>query len=279
MILYFSRKLGALGCCKMMQARWLALCVVCGIAMVHAAPLDYVLPLVGLRQRGSVAFEMDIHLPVSGEALEAVQSANAFLNAHLNSTEIDFSSKHKPHVTLYLTTWSCGSFTSRGGGSPEKVLTCLEKIETAICEIAPQLEALGPCTVGLSNVYAAGEFAMMNVSYSPCLQRFSDVVVNATNQYSLPNQTAPDWVYSLPEPERSEKLRYIALYGSPNVFSQFSPHVSLAWGPDAHSISAAIDALPLTPARLNFVGDVFSLGTVGQHGTVLSHMVSLTTCY
>jgi hypothetical protein len=100
------------------------------------------------------------------------------------------------------------------------------------------------------------------------------MLVNATHRFSQPNQRAPDWVYALPEPLRSEKLRLVALYGSPNVFSQFDPHLSLAWGPDAVSVAAAIEALPTTPPSV-FVGEIVALGSVGPHGTVLQGQVRL----
>ena len=55
-------------------------------------------------------------------------------------------------------------------------------------------------------------------------------------------QPAPGWVNSLPEPERTEKLNDIKKYGSPNVFGQFAPHVTLAWDEDATKVAAAIAA-------------------------------------
>lgn len=116
---------------------------------------------------------------------------------------------------------------------------------------------------------------MMNVSNTPCLQRASDMLVNATHRFSQPNQRAPDWVYALPEPLRSEKLRLVALYGSPNVFSQFNPHLSLAWGPDAVSVAAAIEALPPTAPPSVFMAEIVALGSVGPHGTVLQGQVRL----
>ena len=134
--------------------------------------------------------------------------------------------------------------------------------------------AMGQCEVTLTAPFAAGSFAMMNVSNSPCLQRVSDMLVNATHRFSQPNQRAPDWVYELPEPLRSEKLRLVALYGSPNVFAQFAPHVSLAWGPDAASVAAAVEALPPTPPS-TFLGRIVALGQVGPHGTVLQGQVPL----
>jgi len=38
---------------------------------------------------------------------------------------------------------------------------------------------------------------MWNVNNLPCLQYLSDVVVNATYMYIVPNQTVPSWVYQV----------------------------------------------------------------------------------
>jgi hypothetical protein len=48
---------------------------------------------------------IDIHLPVSGAAGEVALDANKFLRDKLKNTEVDFSTKDKPHITLYLSQW------------------------------------------------------------------------------------------------------------------------------------------------------------------------------
>ncbi len=199
--------------------------------------------------------------------------ADARLNADLGNAEIDLQNAATPHVTLYLTAFSCEDAVALAeeAGHSAPALPCRERIAAAVAEIT---RAFGQCEVSLTAPYAAGNFAMMNVSNSPCLQRASDMLVNATHRFSQPNQRAPDWVYALPEPLRSEKLRLVALYGSPNVFSQFDPHLSLAWGPDAASVAAAIEALPAAPPSV-FVGEIVALGSVGPHGTVLQGQVRL----
>ena len=214
------------------------------------------------------AVSIDIHLPVAGTAYDAALAANAFLNKHLNSTSIDFSGEHAiPHVTLYLTRFSC---PAAGLTNPAPPRTCAQTIEDAISGVKYQLgKPFGPCTLTLSAPYAAGSYAMMNVTKTACLQGYSDTLVNATHEYSEPNQTAPGWVKNLPEPERSEALRDIAEYGSPNVFAQFAPHVSLAWSADAAAVAAAVQALAPRWRPASFVGDVVAMGSVGPHGTVL----------
>jgi hypothetical protein len=149
---------------------------------------------VSLTAASSVApFPVDIHIPVGGTSYDAAVMANAFLNQHLGSKEIDFGNKHTPHVTLYLTQWSCPSsrYSSAGASSGTKPL-CTSKIEDSLAGVMYELFVpgqFGPCPITLSAPYAAGLYAMMNVTNTPCLQRYSDLVVNHTHSLSQPNQT------------------------------------------------------------------------------------------
>lgn len=235
-------------------------------------------PSVSVARGANQSLFIDIHLPVLGTAREAVVAANVFLNAKLGNNEVDFQSKDTPHVTLYLTEFSCpdadsASITSRPSSglplsNPAPPLTCEGRIVNAVSGVLSALQPPhGPCEIALSSPYAAGTYAMMNVTNSACLQRYSDLLVNTTHQFSRPNQTAPSWVNTLPEPERSEKLRLIKEYGSPNVFSQFSPHVTLAWASDPAAVAGAIRLLEVN--RTSFTGQVVAFGSVGDHGTVL----------
>jgi len=208
------------------------------------------------------AVSMDIHLPVTGPAGAAAVAANALLVSKLGEGIIDLAKLDKPHVTLYLTEWECIP-------SSTPFETCLTNIEAAVTDVLAKIAAEPPCPVTLSAPYAATTYAMMNVSLTPCLQRYSDLIVNATYKFSRPNQTAPSWVHGLPEPERTQKIQMIAKYGSPNVFSQFQPHVSIGWSSNTAAVAAAVGALKLVWNSTTFVPDQLALGTVGAHGTVL----------
>lgn len=105
------------------------------------------------------------------------------------------------------------------------------------------------------SINVTGTYAMLTTGTPACLQFMSDAVVNATYviaaflswklhtlcmyHLAVPNQTIPIWVQHLPEPERSEKIAFIRQYGSPNVFTQFQPHVTLACDANATALSAA----------------------------------------
>ena len=135
---------------------------------------------------GSAAFtvgpaeaqSIDIHIPLEGPAFFEAARANAFLNGLLNNTEVDFVVKDKPHITLYLTAWSCPP-------SEQYAESCVDQIQETIRLLVPKLgPPLGPCLISLTTPYAAGSYAMLNVSNSPCLQSFSDLIVNATHRFA-----------------------------------------------------------------------------------------------
>jgi len=222
------------------------------VVVMLLSPGDVVLGL-------NAPVSMDIHLPVTGDAGVAALAANKLLVADLGSG-IDLTHIDKPHITLYLTEWQCGA---------EPFDSCLTKIEAAVKEVVAGLAAGPACPVELSQPYAAESYAMMNVSLTTCLQHYSDLIVNATFKHAAPNQTAPSWVHGLPEPERSEKLSMIAKYGSPNVFSQFQPHVSIGWASNATAVETAVAKLARVWKSTSFVPTELALGSVGSHGTVL----------
>lgn len=202
---------------------------------------------------------VDIHLPVVGTAYDQVVKANKLLNTQLGNSEVNFESTDIPHITLYLTSFTCPTNTNTND-------ICVDKIKDAIDTIEYGL-AFQICNVTLSQPFAAGTYLMLNVSLTSCLQHYSDTVVNTTYKLSQPNQTAPSWVHSLPEPERSEKMHDITEYGSPNVFNQFQPHVTIAWSNDTSAIKKAAASLEFK--SITFTSNFLGLGSVGNHGTVL----------
>lgn len=216
-------------------------------------------------------FGVDVHLPVRGEAYAAVLAANRFLVQALGSKAVDFNSS-TPHVTLYLTQWSCPQplppLPPHAGPDPPPSPTCLQRIQLELAGLLYSIAFGGPCSLTLSAPYPAGSFAMMNVSKSACLQRQSDVVVNGTHALSQPGQPVPPWVYSLPEPQRSEKIALVKRFGSPNIFGSFEAHVTLGWAANASAVAEAVGALSRQWRAISFEAGVLAMGAVGAHGTV-----------
>lgn len=106
---------------------------------------------------------------------------------------------------------------------------------------------------------------MWDVHVTPCLQKWSDLLATQLSKYMVPDQPIPDWVQVLPEPLRTEKINMIKEYGSPNVFDQFGPHVTLAW--DAiDKMEPAFQLLNIQPRIVP--SHAVAVGSVGPHGTV-----------
>ena len=203
------------------------------------------------------SFSADIHLPVMGSAEVAVTTANEFLSVRF-ANEVNLTGADLPHVTLYLTEFTCPRATDK---------ECVNLVKHGISGVLEKLGTVSPCRSAVTNPYPSGSYAMLNVSHQRCLQYFSDTIVNATYMYAKPNQTVPGWVWALPEPERSRKVAFVKKYGSPNVFSEFDPHVTIGYGENATEVAAAVEALDFDVTELT--AQVLAIAGVGAHGTVL----------
>ena len=186
---------------------------------------------------------IDIHLPLYDPQLiaqNAVQQraidSNAALLAETTSEQVDFiHHAHIPHITLFLAELDLDlelyheDATSQGGGRG------IEELHHAIQTAIQNSDCNGPCPAKLSNLpLVHGAYALWNVpmpmpSEFSCLQELSNAIVDATQSFVIHNQTIPSWIYDLPEPQRSRKLKYFETYGSPNVHDEFDPHVTVGY--------------------------------------------------
>jgi hypothetical protein len=200
---------------------------------------------------------VDIHLKLDSVTEDYVVSLGKTIHGIDANDDIDFTTD-QPHITLYLTAFQ----TSQ-----------LPALKDAVQEVLQQSD-FGRCQISMPNagLIVSGSYGMWNTANPACLQRMSDSIVNATYKYAIPNQPIPSWVDGLPEPTKSEKIHMIQEYGSPNVFSQFQPHVTLAFDgspSNASNLSTAFAVLKKTVNDTSTIPTVVGLGTVGAHGTVL----------
>lgn len=64
----------------------------------------------------------------------------------------------------------------------------------------------------------------------------------------------------------------LAKYGSPNVFTQFAPHVTLGWANNTSLVASAVARLKregILAQPVRFKAEVVADGKTGDHGTVL----------
>lgn len=120
----------------------------------------------------------------------------------------------------------------------------------------------------LNSLEASGNYTLWNAANNSGLQALSDLVVTSLFRLATPNQSVPSWVYSLPEPERDRKIAMVKKYGSPNVFSEFNPHVTVAYHPEDNMTQ--IVRAKFTPSpNAHWVAETVAISHVGPFGTVL----------
>mmetsp|Transcript_22823 Transcript_22823/g.34039 ORF Transcript_22823/g.34039 Transcript_22823/m.34039 type:complete len:239 (+) Transcript_22823:60-776(+) len=204
---------------------------------------------------GEDSMHLNIHIKVSAQVEATAIKLNSYLQEFCPENDIHLNSTSQPHITLYLTSFD----------SPSSVV---QVAETAATHIKPKV-----CKgVTLSrNITVSGCYALWNTLPNDCLQYVSDAIVNTTYSFSTPDQPIPDWVENLPEPLRSEKIAMIKKYGSPNVFSQFNPHVTLGFDCTTSCLAEAakfVEEAGLVPLNITTDITILGIGKVGPHGTV-----------
>ncbi|QUN07683.1 2'-5' RNA ligase family protein [Shewanella yunxiaonensis] len=109
------------------------------------------------------------------------------------------------HITLYLTAFPDGSDAA---------------IKQAVQQLSQQNQPLPLVAKGFT--VTKGNWAFIEVERSPALQRLADAVTLALAPLRDPNPVLPAWVKAYPD-----KLAAFERYGSPNVFQNFEPHLTL----------------------------------------------------
>lgn len=149
------------------------------------------------------SISMDVFAIPSTPITELVKHTSDALKKDGIST---FYEKGMPvHATLYLTDFPEGSDAA---------------IKEAVEKIASQYRPFPIKASGLT--VTQGNWAFINLDDSNKLQRLADEVTLAIEPLRDQKATLPDWVKNYPN-----KLAAFKRYGSPNVFQNFQPHLTL----------------------------------------------------
>jgi len=108
------------------------------------------------------------------------------------------------HCTLYMTQYP--------EGTKDKVLAMVEELASNTREFAVN-------STGLE--ITSGNWYFMNIERNRNLQTLSDSVVEKLAPMRAKSDFVPDWAKEFPT-----KVEYISKYGSPNVYSEFNPHLT-----------------------------------------------------
>ena len=112
---------------------------------------------------------------------------------------------YQPHCTLYMTAYPKGR---------QKL------VATIVRRIANSTKEFPINTKGIE--VAASDWLFMGIENNKELQSLCDEVANRLAFLRAKSDYVPEWAKSMPA-----KVECIKKYGSPNVFSQFDPHLTL----------------------------------------------------
>jgi hypothetical protein len=138
-----------------------------------------------------------------------------------------------PHITLYLSDFQKNALSKITDTLThlisKRVLCCQEPRRGIMSSSTNSTTTSRSRSVDIDHVMIQGPYSMYHISKTYFLQHLSDTIVMNSNPFIIPNQTVPDWVHNLPEPERSKKMDYVRRYGSPNVLDEFDPHMTVGY--------------------------------------------------
>lgn len=224
--------------------------------------------LVVLIARPVTSALLNVHLPLNlvnnsllfdkcpfNEAL----SANLALFQASRTEEINFFTDHSPHVTLFLSDFQTNNDTA--------IIEMFEKTKELVSNFSM-------CTIEIPidvKAKVSGPYSMFPIPKTTCLQHLSDRLVKVLNPYITRPQPIPDWVYKLPIFTRLRKMWLIRQFGSPNVFADFEPHVTVGYDHSAtvESRQSTLNALPGSGFECKAVLTTVGVGQVGVGGSVL----------
>jgi len=116
-----------------------------------------------------------------------------------------FAQGYQVHLTLYLTEYDSKR---------------LPEIQKIVSQFARRQSKFTISFTGMHST--AGKWLMLDNQPSPELQQLADEITVQLVKLRDKNAKLPDWVSAYPE-----KVKTFERYGSPNVFAQFNPHVTL----------------------------------------------------
>ena len=116
-----------------------------------------------------------------------------------------FAQGYQVHLTLYLTEYDSKR---------------LPEIQKIVSQFARRQSKFAISFTGMHST--AGKWLMLDNQPSPELQQLADEITVQLVKLRDKNAQLPDWVKAYPE-----KVKTFERYGSPNVFTQFNPHVTL----------------------------------------------------
>ncbi|GKT35005.1 hypothetical protein ADUPG1_008256 [Aduncisulcus paluster] len=196
--------------------------------------------------------QLNIHFDLTPSIANTAKGIDEKCHQYDPSDDIWLNDYMKPHVTLYLAEFL-----------DEYIADVVAAIRIAL------LGCSSSFTYATETHYASGSYLMWSTEKPEAMQVLSNCIVLATSQFRDPNAEMPQWILDLPDgDEKDRKESYFNQYGSPNVFDEFYPHITLAYDDNANNISFLEEQIP-QPDILTGTGCDVVVGQVGPHGSVI----------
>lgn len=162
-----------------------------------------------------------------------------------------YSQGYLPHITLYLSQYSTSN---------------LKLLKQQAQQLASQWHQF-PLT--LEHIERTkGNWLMLEISNTRELQRLADTAAITVSPLRSMDQTAPTWVSHYPE-----KLAAFQRYGSPNVFTNFEPHITLLAQSDSQKLTQFMTKYgqKFQPMKFNALGiGIAAVNSNGQAKAVIA---------
>ncbi len=213
--------------------------------------LRYVIPALlatfgaALPARAEDRLSIDIYAIPSRPVVDAVEKASRDLAGRGMTTF--YAKGQAPHVTLYLTQY---------------LADAAPRLKAAVAAAAKDCKAV-PLTVN-GTERTASNWLFLHVERSPELQRLADLVTLAAEPLRDRTVTPLGWMSAYPA-----KLPAFERYGSPNVFMQFEPHLTLLANESNPALAAFMTDMERTPPKARGEVEGIGIGLVDGDGQLV----------
>jgi len=159
-----------------------------------------------------------------------------------------YSKGYAVHLTLYLTEYK-----------PE----ALKTIKDTVNKIANQTKPFDIEFYRLRKT--GGNWFMLDAQNNETIQQLADEITVNLNKYRAKDAQVPDWAKSIPE-----KVKSFNLYGSPNVFTSFDPHITLLTPEDSAKIDTFTSKYDFKPFKSKVIGiGIAQVDDLGQAKNII----------
>ncbi|QDK33442.1 hypothetical protein DM450_11820 [Sphingomonas sp. IC081] len=216
-----------------------------GLSRGHLIPLCLAFMMFAQPARAEDTVSIDVYAIPSRSIVDLVAKTSSDLARHGMRTF--FAQGHAVHVTLYMTRYP---------------MSAEPQLKAAVARAVKDCRSFPLVVEGSERT--ASNWLFLRVGRSVALQRLADEITLTAEPFRSRDVTPPAWMGEYPA-----KLPAFERYGSPNVFMQFDPHLTLLANETHNGFAAFVAELEKNPPRANGTVDGVGIGIVDANGQVV----------